>query len=48
MTQETAALERADETMLRGNASDEALEIAAAETAMSYTHQTSARNRCCR
>lgn len=33
--------------ILRYNFSDEELEIAAEETALSYTYQTSAYNRCC-
>jgi len=36
-----------DMDMLRSNSSDEELEIAAEETALSYTYQTSAYNRCC-
>ena len=36
-----------DMDMLRSNFSDEELEIAAEETALSYTYQTSAYNRCC-
>jgi hypothetical protein len=36
-----------DMDMLRSNLSDEELEIAAEETALSYTYQTSAYNRCC-
>jgi hypothetical protein len=33
--------------ILRYNFSDEELEIAAEESALSYTYQTSAYNRCC-
>jgi hypothetical protein len=33
--------------VLRYNFSDEELEIAAEESALSYTYQTSAYNRCC-
>jgi hypothetical protein len=33
--------------VLRHNFSDEELEIAAEESALSYTYQTSAYNRCC-
>ena len=36
-----------DMDMLRSNFSYEELEIAAEETALSYTYQTSAYNRCC-
>ncbi|MGE0425083.1 MAG: hypothetical protein AB7O88_22680 [Reyranellaceae bacterium] len=37
-----------EENALRYEVSDEEMEVAAQETAMSYTHQTSAYNRCCR
>jgi hypothetical protein len=36
-----------DMDILRYNFSDEELEIAAEESALSYTYQTSAYNRCC-
>jgi hypothetical protein len=36
-----------DMDILRNAFSDEELEIAAEETALSYTYQTSAYNRCC-
>ena len=36
-----------DVDILRYNFSDEELEIAAEESALSYTYQTSAYNRCC-
>jgi hypothetical protein len=36
-----------DMDILRYNFSDEELEIAAQESALSYTYQTSAYNRCC-
>lgn len=42
------ALDLTEEAALRFEVSDEEMEAAAEETAMSYTHQTSARNRCCR
>lgn len=36
-----------DMDILRYNFSDEELELAAEESALSYTYQTSAYNRCC-
>ena len=36
-----------DMDILRSACSDEELEIAAEESALSYTYQTSAYNRCC-
>jgi hypothetical protein len=36
-----------DMDILRSTFSDEELEIVAEETALSYTYQTSAYNRCC-
>jgi hypothetical protein len=36
-----------DMDILRYSFSDEELELAAEETALSYTYQTSAYNRCC-
>jgi hypothetical protein len=36
-----------DMDILRYNFSDQELEIAAEESALSYTYQTSAYNRCC-
>ncbi|MGE0421868.1 MAG: hypothetical protein AB7O88_06370 [Reyranellaceae bacterium] len=46
MTTEMLSLN--EENALRFEVSDEEMEAAAQETAMSYTHQTSAYNRCCR
>ena len=43
-----AALPRGNEELLSFDVSDEALEAAADEIALSYTYQTSAYNRCCR
>jgi len=48
MRDDVIGLEPSEEEALRYEISDEALEAAAQETAMSYTHQTSAYNRCCR
>lgn len=44
----TEMLSMSEENALRFEVSDEEMEAAAQETAMSYTHQTSAYNRCCR
>ena len=44
----TIELNLTEENALRYEVSDEEMEAAAQETAMSYTHQTSAYNRCCR
>lgn len=43
-----ALLLQEDEDALRCEFSDDEMEAAAKETAMSYTHQTSAQRRCCR
>jgi len=48
MSDDVFSLEQSEEDALRYEISDEAVEAAAQETAMSYTHQTSAYNRCCR
>jgi hypothetical protein len=47
MSHETV-IQHNDEEALRYNLSDEEVEAAAAPSAMSYTYQTSAYNRCCR
>jgi hypothetical protein len=43
----TTMVRPADMDILRYAFSDEELEIAAEESALSYTYQTSAYNRCC-
>ena len=48
MSDDAFGLHQNEEDVLRFEASDEELEAAAQATAMSYTHQTSAYNRCCR
>ena len=48
MNNDTLTIQVADEDVLRFEVSDEEVEAAADSAAMSYTHQTSAYNRCCR
>ncbi len=45
---DSALLDATEQEILNYIVSDEALEAAADVSAMSYTHQTSAYNKCCR
>ncbi len=48
MNDDSFNIDMSDEDVLNYEVSDEGLEAAAEASAMSYTYQTSAYNRCCR